>query len=272
MIIMQQLSLPLPTDKEPYADMVARIQDYDGCEDLGLCSDGENHVYGVRLGDKTKPCIYINSGIHGDEWEAVYGVLHFLDCLINPDLMPDVNVRKFLKSLMLKYSFYFTPILNPYGWINDIRYTVNDIDLNRSYQLDYPENNIMKSKVAELKPILWMDNHTSTLQREFIGGGGGGNISYEAMYKSIIDSLKFTRKHNQVEWYPAEPITLKNDRGRGWVSYQPSSRGGYTMSILTESASIGTYSTFVEQATFTFNAVIMSLMHADRYFTKGILA
>lgn len=269
MITFQQIVPPVLADKEDYAVIEARINStYSNVENLGLCSDGINSIYGVPFGDPTKPCIFVDSTIHGNEWESTYWCLHLLDCLIDPTLASE-EVQPYFEYFAEKYHFYFIPILNPSGWIADTREITGGIDPNRTFDLDlYPENTIPKAKILEKKPVLFLDNHTATQPNETVGLGGNSGIDYSIMTQDLIYSLRYIRGHRYVDWYPVSPIQTDMAIGRGWASNQMSSTGRKTMCILFEGRKPDTLQTKV---TMGFNGLLLALLYADRYFKRGVL-
>lgn len=252
--------------KLPYSEF---IQTFEGNgytkEDLGVCSDGVNHVYGLHYKNKNKPYIMIDGGIHGDhEWRTGYWVRNFFQEMMNPN---STNPhRKILADLKANFSFFVIPTVNPYGYNNVTRWNANlkeetfadgvtavrGVDLNRNF--DYlwegyisesagwgrkgdhpfsePESRMIRDKVLELKPILYVNTHTW-------GSKAGGvlhappptNPRFFRTTMDAIRSVKLTTKVEEVNW------SQFTDRpsAHNWVSHQLGSWGKEPMAFMWES-------------------------------------
>ncbi|SDN98364.1 DUF2817 domain-containing protein [Alkalicoccus daliensis] len=258
-------------DKESYEQLAERIKaEYEICEDLGVCSDGKRHLYGLCFGDTdSKPVIFMSASIHGEEWEATYWTMHFFNCIVNPGhALPEV--RHLFIKLRERYSFYVIPVVNPYGFHHGIRFTEDGTDLNRQYENDdHPEVLIVKNKVKSLRPHIVLDNHTSKLPSETIGVGGRGDKNIKLIGEYIMKSMKYIRGHNDITWY-REPVQHKLGIGRGWVSEQESKSGNKIFSVLIEGARTGSLGTFKDKGEFGFNTILATCLYADNFLRKGI--
>lgn len=170
-------------EKQSYNEYIQDTIDLVGLEgwelqDLGVCSDGENHIYGLSLGDPNKPTIFLNQ-THGlQEWRTFYWIRGFAKELINP-------TKKIHESMMAelrrKFHFFLIPGLNVYGYINNTRGNANGVDLNRNFDymwddfdIEDPDNwgtkgeapfseiesRIVRDKVLQYKPVMFLDFHT----------------------------------------------------------------------------------------------------------------
>lgn len=111
---------------------------------MALCA-----VSGLRIGvdeGKTKPVIWIDSGIHAREWIAPASSLYIIDKLVT-GAKTDATVRALLDS----YEFHIYPLVNPdgyaYTWTSDrmwrknrVRfqgYSCQGVDPNRNFGYDF---------------------------------------------------------------------------------------------------------------------------------------
>lgn len=127
--------------KLPYDDLIASYDPIVSLGwrkvDCGVCSDGVNHVFALMYGDMTKPTIFIQGGIHGwDEWPNDYWVRDFAKEIAAPT--NPAHAIAFAK-LRAAFSFIILPCINPYGYINRLRYNANHVDLNRNFDFYWDE-------------------------------------------------------------------------------------------------------------------------------------
>lgn len=233
-------------EKQPYGEYIQDTIDLvglDGYElqDLGVCSDGENHIYGLSLGDPNKPTIFIQQ-THGlQEWRTCYWIRGFAKELINPTN----PFHEFsMMQLRNKFHFYFIPCLNPYGYIHNVRWNANGVDLNRNYDYrweefeseggtwgtkgDYPfsevEAQISRDKVLEYRPVMFLDMHTWGSE----DGGTNHLTSPDGLHfwwlgRDIVSSLRITYPQKPSYWVPpSERPTAPN-----WASTVKSYQGFY---------------------------------------------
>jgi hypothetical protein len=264
-------STPHTYKKETYKELESRLlREYD-YEKLGTASDEKSCIYGLKYGDmENKPVILLSACIHGEEWESTYWTLHFFDCVIDPE-KAEPPVRHFFETLRIRYSFYCIPVINPFGFEHSRRLSKDEVDLNRVYHKDkYAEVEIVKKRIAELKPVLVADNHTAEMPKETIGVGGLGNKNIVFLGESIIKSMKFIRGHNQIEWY-REPVQENVNIGRGWISGQPSKSRHSVFSVIVEAAREAPLGSLQSKAEFGFNAILCTCLYTDLFFRRGIL-
>jgi len=107
--------------------------------DLGVCSDGVQHVYEYELVPQTypwvdervkvtPPTVLIISGQHGYEKASSMGLYYFIrDLLENADRNDSLGWMK--ANLVIK----LVPICNPYGWNHSLYVNHNGVNLNRNY-------------------------------------------------------------------------------------------------------------------------------------------
>lgn len=79
-----------------------------------------------------KNTVIITTALHGSEKTALFAMLRFLHYLMNEsEHYPVLN--KFKEETRLIY----TPVANPYGYVNDIRQNANGVDLNRNWDYNF---------------------------------------------------------------------------------------------------------------------------------------
>lgn len=148
--------------------------------DLGVCSDGVQHLYEydfIPAGANAKtPKILIISGQHGYEKGSGFGVYFFFK-----DLCENYTRNSTLRYFRERVAFKIIPVVNPYGWDKYIYYNYNGVNVNRNYDnknfnpnatgtnaggkvpFDQPEAAIVKTFVENnTDAVLFIDNHTQT--------------------------------------------------------------------------------------------------------------
>ena len=107
--------------------------------DLGVCSDGKQHIYEYDLIPLTyqftdervkiiSPTVLIISGQHGYEKASSMGLYFFIR-----DLLENSNKNDSLGWLKANVCFKVIPICNPYGWDRNDYLNANGVNLNRNY-------------------------------------------------------------------------------------------------------------------------------------------
>lgn len=241
-------------EKQPYDEYIAdtiNLVGLDGweVEDLGVCSDGENHVYGLSLGDPSKPTIFFNQ-THGlSEWRTFYWLRGFAKYLVNPT--KPIH-KPMMAELRRKFHFYIIPGLNVYGYINNTRWNANGVDLNRNFppywnewedpgggwgtKGDAPfsevESRMVRDKVLQYRPVLFVDCHT---WGDFIG-----NTNHLAMpeHKELYWLARDVHSSIRLS-HPVRPATyggpFRRPTSQNWVATVKSDRGFHPFVALSES-------------------------------------
>jgi len=238
-------------------------------DNLGVCSDDAKNIYGFSFGTVGKPVIYIQSSIHGDEWETAFYTITFVEMIINPSLAP-YPLQKIFKYLKYNYSFYYIPVVNPWGFENKTRENFNDVDCNRNFETwTEPETIIVRDKVQELKPLAYIDNHA--MNRTSRHSVGGGVFKTRTLIDNIIKNMNFLLDV-YVDPYPIDPYEAATDRGRGWISTQLSNYGTNTIAILLECGWSQEHTAYLqEKGDFGLNANLSALLHLDNFWKNRTL-
>jgi hypothetical protein len=255
-----------------------------GCtlHDLGVCSDGVNHVYGLSLGtlDGSKPIIYIEGTIHGaHEWRCAHWVKKFMERLASPSNVP--AAASLLKRLTRKFSFYAIPCLNPYGYENNAYVNANGVNLNRNFDAgwtDYPttepfddqykgtaafsepETLMVKSVVETYSPLLTVDCHTW-------GGYNGGSIEietagakYAMLGRDISRSIGLTLARADMSY--TQYLTAAPRVGE-WTGRKLTARTGFPICHVTFEP--GSLETELEQSRIGQNGLLLICLYYMNY-------
>lgn len=111
-------------------------------KDLGVCSDGVQHIYeydliptqcdlsvsGISYVSDSMPKILITSAQHGFEKGSVFGLYYLINDIIN-----NWSNDPVLDYLRNHVQIKIIPICNPYGFDENSYYNYNGVNLNRNY-------------------------------------------------------------------------------------------------------------------------------------------
>lgn len=247
---------------------------------LGRCSDGINDIVGLSLGNLDKPTIFIQGGIHGlNEWRSCYWVKQFAKELVDPTNSLTVTYFSELKS---KFHFFVIPCLNPFGYINFVRWNANQVDINRNFDVfwesfepevgwggkgAYPfseiEAQIVRDLINEYKPILFLDHHS------WGAGAGGtnqiGSPNAQGMWQAGLDAVfnaRFNIVTDHVLYYgqPSErPLAAV------WVAETKSQLGVNPLSIVSES---GFQQAILEESYIGMNQIFHFCWKISDFYTN----
>lgn len=209
-------------------------------EEIGTCSDGVKKIYGIPLGDFSKPTIIIVANQHGSEWETAHYSIEFLRRLKNHELFG-------FNSLQYELSFYLIPSANPWGYENLQYNNYNGVNLNRNYDYHWeispdrsgafpfsePETQIIRDTILKYKPLLVIDCHTCGEvpgEGQIYNAVGLGAPLLSFWYYDLIKSLKFNTQTDWSDWGTGSTSPLL----RYWAGNQNSRHGYKTIALLCE--------------------------------------
>ena len=251
--------------------------------DLGVSSDGVNHVYGLSVGklDGTKPVIYIQGGIHGlHEWRCAYYCTQFIEMIGNPEQHAQ---KQLIIDLRNKFDFYVIPYLNPYGYENNIYQNANGVNLNRNFPTYWddvpesppfsleskgtapfsePETSAVRDIVEQYKPSLVIDCHSHGGYYGSIFKTENDAIKYNLLVREISKSTELnTNKDCDYQRY------LESDnrsRVGSWISTQTDKKRGKQMVACT--FEVGDQETEKEQARIGITGLLLACLHFSNWY------
>ncbi|MBW2409259.1 MAG: M14 family metallocarboxypeptidase [Deltaproteobacteria bacterium] len=130
-----------------------------------------------RVDEPVSYKILINAGIHGNEPAGVAFVLHLLEQLTqNPHQHRSVAMD-------------LIPLVNPWGWVHDIRFNRDGIDINRDFStFDSQESQIITKFLEDRHYDLMLDLHEDPSSSGFyVYQYGNDDIS---MAENLIDTIR----------------------------------------------------------------------------------
>jgi hypothetical protein len=103
-----------------------------------------------------KTTVLFSAGIHGNEPAGTECALRFVEALAHrPDRYKDI-------------AFDIIPLVNPWGWVHDIRFNRTGIDINRDFAgIDSQEADIIRRALGKDKFDLMFDLHEDPHARGF---------------------------------------------------------------------------------------------------------
>lgn len=130
-----------------YEQVVAQLQYFQSqypslakLYELTTTSDGRK-VYAMKISDNVavkeedKGRLLIVGSIHGNEPLGTPMSLYFINYLLSK-----YSTNSSVKNIVDNREIWFIPILNPYGYVNDVRRNANNVDLNRNFGTNWVEN------------------------------------------------------------------------------------------------------------------------------------
>jgi hypothetical protein len=133
----------------------------------------------VRLTNPTKKekiKVWMQGGLHGNEFASTEGMLYLLDRLLN-----DAAYATVLDEVDLA----LVPMANIDGYLKGDRYSANGLDLNRDQtKLMAPESSVLKQAFTNFNPEVGVDFHEYTPYRRDYAkfGDFGVTALYDAMF------------------------------------------------------------------------------------------
>lgn len=161
-----------------FDELASAYPNYITKTDLGVSSDGVNHLYSYTLkpiasvnDGKQLPTMLIVSGQHGFEKASIYGLYY-----LAKDLCEHWSESRLLDGLRNHCVIKMIPSANPYGFNNNTYFNANGVNLNKNYDtakfpidetggttpFSEPETQIIRTFVEDnLDAILLVDFHTN---------------------------------------------------------------------------------------------------------------
>lgn len=224
--------------------------------ELGLSSNGDM-VYGLSVGDLTKPMIFIDGTMHGGhEWRCTHWVKEFIERINNP--LNDVN-KQLIKEIKTRFCIMVIPCLNTYGYLNNTYTNANGVNLNRNFPVGWdaypmyeaghsqckgtapfsePESQIIKYIIDTYRVVGYVNCHTW-------GGFYGGIFERSSTTKSFWTILDDMKKSLHLS-IPECEITITSHQSATvpwvteWVGSQDSKCGKNVLALIFESGSLET--------------------------------
>lgn len=230
-------------------------------ENLGEIPTTGFYMYGLKRNtNKGKPIIFIQSSVHGDEYQSTFWARQFAKYIANPDLAP-VKLRQLLREIDNTFAFYWIPIANPWGYENLQRFNKDDANTNADYGVTqyHLESIIIKNKFVSLKPVLFVDNHTwdnvnTPCHRLYGRKGNSIDNHYKIINNNWLSSTQMVTKEKVFEyWYPAP-----TDHFHSWSTYQIGQHGLNCMMALIEADKTKANSIQTMQG---INALVSMVLH-----------
>lgn len=200
--IENEINLPFDVPKvdftyQKYETVISRFNS-NNKEVFGRDASDTYDLTCVHIGTKGKPCIFINAGMHGGEFQGVqYSTGFVLDLLNNT--FPDVSFRN---KIMQNYHLVFIPCLNPWGLNNfggnylSTYYNYNKVQLNADFAegtFTQAESQAFKKLVEKYNPFACLDVHLMSPDYEPSGGKpiviGNGHVEQDEIKNSIGNTL-----------------------------------------------------------------------------------
>ena len=106
-----------------------------------------------RIDREYKAPVWINSNIHGNEWEGTDAALRQISYLATTR---DPAARRLLEHSRI----YFNVTANPDGRVAGTRANANGFDMNRDFATStQPENRAMRDMIIDDQPVVMLDEH-----------------------------------------------------------------------------------------------------------------
>jgi len=246
--------------------------------DLGLCSDGVNHIYAITLGALTsKPVIFIEGSIHGaHEWRCGYWIRKLAEMLTDQNSI----IYPLAQELKSIFDFYFIPTLNPYGYINNTYTNANQVNLNRNFPRYWdswpggpiggdqykgpsagsePETQIVMSVINQYKPFVFVDCHTW-------GGFNGMSMepadnTFKTMFESEKQSFEMDTVGNSINI--TYTTTYYDPRSTLWATSIQSNQKTTPITLAIEPGSLEINTI---QSKYGVNYLLKLFMYAAKYY------
>lgn len=189
-----------------YSQVESRIRNFEDWEIIGQDQSGQYNIYKIELGDKSKPAILLNAGMHGSEWQGPQYSMTFFESL-RDDTFPD---RTFRERLLNDFRIVYIPAINPWGYDQrpPVYENASGVSLNSdSYRQTQSETRAITELGRKVKPFAYLDIHL--FQHFWSSASGNGSIVGNSQ-PGEIESRMITWQQSQ-ENYMKEPVTRWNN-------------------------------------------------------------
>ncbi|GHH33662.1 M14 family zinc carboxypeptidase [Streptomyces candidus] len=176
-----------------------------------------------RIRDAYKTPVFINSNIHGNEWEGTDASLKLIEELARAN---DARTQK----LLALSRIHFNVTANPDGRVAGTRANSNGFDINRDFiTATQPETRAIRQIAIDRQPAVMLDLHgyvNGTLI-EPTTPPHGENYEYDLFLKnSYANALGMEAAVNALGYTPAEdgvdPVVIPfRDQQEGWDDWPP---------------------------------------------------
>lgn len=185
---------------------------------LRLAEEGRTRqgrpVLSLSLGPPDAPTVYLDCGIHGDEWSPCFGTVLYLQRLAEEYAHGRPWARALLRSLQVKAI----PVLSPDGWEDHVR-CVRSIDLNRNFPvfrknasrayrgpaaLSEPETRLVARIFRRDRVVAALNWHETSAATNWVGFPASTGryrkyaVSVPALFAQVIDGRYFC--HRAATW------------------------------------------------------------------------
>lgn len=249
--------------------------------ELGLSSNGDM-VYGLSVGDLSKPMIFVDGTMHGShEWRCTHWVKEFIERIKTPVM--DAN-KPIIEELKSKFCFMAVPCLNTYGYLFDSYNNANNVNLNRNFlegwesypdqpgtsqakgsaPFSEPESQIIKYIYDTYRVIGHVNCHTW-------GGNQGAIFETSATSRPVRMLLREMSKVVQFVIPECDLVfRTTNSTTIPWVNEwgctQDSKTGRNTVSTIFE---VGSEETEYDQAEFGMTGLFVFSYYLSEWYTKS---
>lgn len=195
-----------------YKDLESDIINFNGTHKIiGRDESDSYNLYTFKLGNPSKPKIYLMASMHGSEWHGAIITMNFLTQL-RDRTYPD---KKLNYKLLNEYCIVCLPVLNPWGYDRQTRYNINDSEFNRDYNIwTQSEVRAMRDSFISERPFAFLDLHLmqpNYTEYDIVVSHGNPKTAFLAEY--IKRSFTIKTGEPVTRWLNSnDPTTSTNSR------------------------------------------------------------
>jgi len=205
----------LVTDLEYLSDTYPNLIELTTAQDqfgLADCSGGYK-IWIIRITNESsgfnKPEIFFVGGHHGNEPISIEAPYYLIEYLLE-----NYNNNSYIRSLIDNREIYIMPVINPWGWENDIREDPNGEDVNRDYPYATQAGNIPLTTIGATAVTELMKQHQFIIS---LSWHSGDHLIYYAWGTPIHDTLNDESPDN-IAYF--EVAKLMSDFAGGETNYK----------------------------------------------------